>query len=388
MNLDEKRIVLLGSTGSIGKQALDVAENLNIRVKGITANTNVELIEKQIRKYKPSKAAMMDEKAASELRSRTADLNVKICSGLDGVCEVASMDDCDIVLNSIVGLAGLIPTLTAIENKKDIALANKETLVAGGELVKEAALRNNVAILPVDSEHSAIFQCLQGCSNTRSDIKRVILTASGGPFFGNTRNDLLSITKKEALNHPNWSMGAKITIDSATLMNKGLEFIEAIWLFNLKPEQISVIIHRESIIHSMVEYIDNSVIAQMGFPDMRIPIQYALTFPERTTSAARQLNLIDCGKLTFFEPDEETFNALRICKDAIKIGGTMPSAVNGANEEAVSLFLNDKISFLDISDLVEEVLKNHNIISNPTLDDILEADKSSRAYVRNLINMR
>lgn len=385
MKLNEKKLTILGSTGSIGTQSLEVAQKHGAVITGLTANRNVDMIERQIRQFRPKIAAMMDEGAAKQLKDNTKDIDIKILAGNEGVCEVAALTDSDMVLNAIVGLAGLMPTLAALNNKKDLALANKETLVAGGSIVKRAAFENKAAILPVDSEHSAIFQSMQGCANPKKEIKRILLTGSGGPFFGKSAEELKAVTKDEALKHPNWDMGAKITIDSATLMNKGLEFIEAVWLFNLKPEQIKVIIHRESVIHSMVEYVDNSVIAQLGTPDMRIPIQYALTYPERTASPAGELNLIEYGKLSFYEPDEKTFKALRICREAILTGGTMPAAVNGANEEAVRLFLNDKIAFYQIPELVEEVYKNHKTTDNPELADILEADRSSREYVRNII---
>ncbi len=301
-----KVLSVLGSTGSIGTQSLDVARKRDYRISALAAFSNVDLIEKQIREFKPEIAALVDEKAAADLKVRVADTPVKVYSGVDGVCECACEKTCDTVLNSVVGMAGLKPTLSAIDAKKKIALANKETLVAGGKLVYEKANENGVDILPVDSEHSAIFQCLQGCHD-KKQLKKIILTASGGPFFGKTIDELKNVTVSDALKHPNWSMGAKITIDSATMMNKGLELIEAVWLFGMKPEDIDIVVHRQSIIHSLIEFDDNSVLAQLGLPDMRIPIQYALTYPDRFESPVGELNLAKCGELTFFEPDYDPF---------------------------------------------------------------------------------
>ena len=321
----------------------------------------------------------MDEALAKELSIKVADTSVKVLSGMDGLCECSSADGADTVINSLVGMVGLKPTLSAIAAKKTVALANKETLVAGGYLVTNEAEKQNVSIYPVDSEHSAIFQSLQGAP--QNALKRIILTASGGPFFGYTKERLEAITKKDALKHPNWSMGQKITIDSATMMNKGLELIEAVWLFNMSPENIDIVIHRESVIHSLVEFVDNSVIAQLGVPDMRIPIQYALTYPQRIVSPVRQLSLTEYGKLTFFEPDYETFSCIDICKKAISLGGLYPAAVNGANEMAVNLFLNDRISFLQIPELVGLAMENAAKSQSFTLEDVLEADKAAREFV-------
>lgn len=376
-----KTISILGSTGSIGVQALDVAEKLNLKISALTANKSVKALEEQIRKYRPQIAVLMDEKSAEDLKIRTADTSVKILTGMDGLIAAASEESADMVLNSVVGMIGLEPTLAAINAKKDIALANKETLVAGGEIVMQSARENGVNIYPVDSEHSAIFQCLQGM-NSKKDLKRLILTASGGPFFGKTKDDLRDVKPEQALKHPNWSMGAKITIDSATMMNKGLEVIEACWLFDTNVEQIDVVVHRESIIHSLIEYNDNSVIAQLGVPDMRIPIQYALTYPDRIESPSAQLDLAQIGKMTFFSPDNETFECLDICKEAIRRGSLAPAAANGANEQAVELFLRGEIPFLEIAQLVRSAMENQPIKADFTLEDILNADRAAREFVK------
>lgn len=375
-----KRISLLGSTGSIGTQALDVARLQGYHITALTAHSNVEVMEQQIREFCPEIACMMDEKAAADLKARVRDLSVKIVAGMDGLCECAVCSKSDTVLNSVVGMVGLKPTLEAIYAKKTIALANKETLVAGGHLVMQAAKENGVAILPVDSEHSAIFQSLQG-SPRKEALKKIILTASGGPFFGKTTAYLEQVTAADALQHPNWDMGAKITIDSATMMNKGLELIEAVWLFDLPPAQIEIVVHRESIIHSLVEYQDNSVIAQLGVPDMRIPIQYALTYPERVPSPVRSLSLAEWGKLTFFEPDYDTFQCMQICRDAIAKGGLHPAAANSANEEAVQLFLKGKIKFTDIAYLVKEAMLRAPEQGDYTLADVFAVDCSAREFV-------
>ena len=373
-------ISILGSTGSIGVQSLDVCRMHGYNVVCLTANTNVEKMESQIREFHPALACLMDEKAAAQLKTRVADTPVKIVSGMEGLVECASYDGADTVLNSVVGMIGLIPTLEAIKAKKTIALANKETLVAGGSIVTRLAAENGVSILPVDSEHSAIFQALQGSPGKKA-VKKLILTASGGPFFGKSIGELEAVTPQDALKHPNWNMGAKITIDSATMMNKGLEFIEAKWLFDMPGDAIDIVIHRESVVHSAVVYRDNSVIAQLGVPDMRIPIQYALTYPERLESPVKELSLSDYGRLTFFEPDYETFKCINVCKKAIELGGVHPAAANGANEESVKLFLGGKIKFTDIAYLNEEAMKNAPDIKNPDLNDVLEADRNAREYV-------
>lgn len=375
-----KTLSILGSTGSIGTQSLDVCRMHGYSVKCLSANTDVDKMERQIREFKPELVCMMNENAAAELKTRVADTGVKVTCGMQGLIECATYPGSDIVLNSVVGMIGLMPTLEAIKAKKTIALANKETLVAGGSLVTSLAKENGVPILPVDSEHSAIFQALQG-SPSKDAVKKIILTASGGPFFGKTLSELETVTPQDALKHPNWNMGAKITIDSATMMNKGLEFIEAKWLFDMPNEDIEIVVHRESVVHSAIVYKDNSVIAQLGVPDMRIPIQYALTYPQREESPVAELSLADYGKLTFFEPDYETFKCINVCKKAIEMGGLHPAAANGANEESVKLFLNGKIKFTDIAYLNEEAMLKAADKKEFTLDDVLDADKAAREYV-------
>ena len=375
-----KKISILGSTGSIGKQSLDVIRMRGFSVTALTANSNVDIIEEQAREFRPKFVAMHDEKAAKELKIKLADTDTKVLSGIEGICECASLEETDTVLNSVVGMVGLRPTVAAIEAGKEIALANKETLVEAGKLVTGLAKKKGVRILPVDSEHSAIFQSLGGCTS-HSQIKRLILTASGGPFFGRKRESLSNVTVADALNHPNWSMGAKITIDSATMMNKGLELIEAAWLFDMPADKIDIVVHRQSIVHSLVEYVDNSVIAQLGVPDMRIPIQYALTYPERYESPVKQLNLTDFGTLTFEKADEDTFSCIRYCKQAFTRGGTATAVANSANEEANRLFREGKIGFLEIGDLVGEALENIPVKEDYTLDDIFETDLEARKYV-------
>lgn len=380
-----KSLSILGSTGSIGTQALEVCKAHNFRVCGLAAFQNVELLEQQARQWKPDLVCIFQEKKYRELKQRLSDCNIEIVTGMEGLCEAATMEQADTVFNSVVGMVGLKPTLAAIAAKKEIALANKETLVTGGQLVMSAAAQNKVPIYPVDSEHSAIFQCLQG--NDSKQLNRILLTASGGPFYGKTRKELEKVTIAQALSHPNWSMGAKITIDSATLMNKGLEFIEAMWLFHLKPEQIEVIVHRESVVHSAVEYCDRSVIAQMGVPDMKIPIQYALTYPERYPCEVKPLNLFDYGRLSFAKPDLDTFVCLKACIQAASKGGLYPAMVNGANEQAVELFLQGKLSFLEIGRLVEASISDlaHSTFvnrNNFTVDDIINTDSLAREFVR------
>lgn len=377
-----KSLIVLGSTGSIGTQALEVAKRDGYRVTALAAGSNAKLLEKQARQFKPRFVAAWDKKAAEELKLSLKDTDIKVLSGEEGVCTVAEGEG-DIVLNSIVGIAGLKPTLRAINAGKDIALANKETLVTGGEIVNRLAKEKNVKILPVDSEHSAIFQSLQG--SPEKALKKILLTASGGPFYSKTRKDLENVTVKEALNHPNWSMGAKITIDSATLMNKGLEVIEAVHLFGLPAKDIEVLVHRQSIVHSGIELSDGAVIAQLGTPDMRLPIQYALTYPQRSDYAFERLSLTDIGTLTFEKPDTETFRCLPLCIDAINQGGLAPTAVNGANEEAVALFLSGKIKFLQIADLVEKALISVNNKKEFDLEDILQADIKARDIVKQAI---
>lgn len=375
-----KRIALLGSTGSIGTQSLDVCRMHGYRVVCLTANRRVDLMETQIREFRPDLVCMMDPVAADDLRTRVADTGTKVLSGMDGLIECATYSGADTVLNAVVGMVGLQPTLAAIQAKKTLALANKETLVAGGHLVTNTAKAYGVDILPVDSEHSAIFQCLQG-SPEKGAVKKLILTASGGPFFGKTLAELENVTAADALKHPNWDMGAKITIDSATMMNKGLEFIEAMHLYQVPPEKISIVIHRESIIHSLVEYCDNGMIAQLGAPDMRLPIQYALTWPRRTAGPADPLDLCSCGPLTFAQPDLDTFRCLDLALKAARTGGTAGAILNGANEAAVALFLEDRIGFLEIADRVALALDRVPVIQEPSMTQILEADQAAREAV-------
>ena len=374
-----KKLVLLGSTGSIGTQTLDVAEECGYTVTALAAGRQVAPLEEQIRRFRPRYAAMYDESAAKDLRARVADLDVNILSGMDGLCELASLSEADLVLNSVVGMVGLQPTLAAVEAGHDVALANKETLVAGGALVMDAVREKGVKLLPVDSEHSAIFQCLQGAPE-KPAVKRLILTASGGPFFGKTAKELETVTLQDALKHPNWCMGAKITVDSASMMNKGLELIEARWLFDMEPSRIGVIVHRESIIHSLVEYVDNAVVAQLGVPDMRVPIQYALTYPDRTPSPVGELSLADVATMTFYKPDEDTFRCLPICREAITKGGMTPAAVNGANEQAVALFMQGKIGFMDIPKMAQAALEAQWPASGD-VQTVLETDRAARELV-------
>lgn len=378
-----KSLSILGSTGSIGTQSLDVARLRGYTVEALTAYSDVAHMEAQIREFHPKTVAMVEEKAAADLKVRVADTNTKVLSGKDGVCACARADGADTVLNSVVGMAGLEPTLAAIDAKKKLALANKETLVAGGQLVMEAAKKNGVSILPVDSEHSAIFQALQG-RPANAALKKIILTASGGPFFSKTKKELEKVTVADALKHPNWEMGAKITVDSATMMNKGLELIEAVWLFSVRPQDVQIVVHRESIVHSAVEYTDNSVIAQLGLPDMRIPIQYALTYPERFESPVGELSLSEIGKLTFFEPDYDTFQCINLCRTAINKGGLFPAAVNSANEQANAMFRRGEIGFLDIAARVAKVLETAPQKERYTLEDVLETDRWARETVASL----
>lgn len=375
-----ENLSILGSTGSIGTQTLDVARSLNIPVSALTASTNVKAVEEQVREFKPRLAVMFNEEAAKDLKTRLSDTNTVVEYGMEGLIHAATISEADTVLTSVVGMVGLKPTLAAINAKKNIALANKETLVTGGQLVMQAVKENGVNLYPVDSEHSAIFQCLQGM-NDKKELKKIILTASGGPFFGKKKSELENVTLEQALNHPNWSMGKKITIDSSTMMNKGLEVIEAKWLFDIDVDNIDVVVHRESIIHSMVEFTDNSVIAQMGVPDMRIPIQYAITYPQRVPSSVKPLSLTDIGTLTFAKPDYDTFTCLSQCIRAIKEGQLSPVAANGANEMAVELFLNNKIKFLQIGELVEQAVDNVSKSELTCVEDIINADKTAREFV-------
>lgn len=374
------KLSILGSTGSIGTQALEVVRDLkgiyDIDVVAVSGNSNIGMLEEQIREFNPKYAAVCDERAAKRLKTAVADTHCKVLSGQNGLCCIAAQTDADMVLSSIVGFAGLVPTMNAIEAGKDIALANKETLVTAGALFMNAVERRGVRLLPVDSEHCAIFQSLK--AGRHSEVKRILLTASGGPFFGRTRVELENVRKEQALAHPNWSMGAKITIDSATLMNKGLEVLEAHWLFGVDIDDIKVVVQRESIIHSMVEFNDKSVIAQMSVPSMKHPIQYAFTYPERLSSPDKEVDFAQLGRLTFAEPDEKTFRCLALAKAAGREGGIMPTVMNAANEAAVSKFLNGEIGFLDIADMVERAMSDFDNISDPTLDDIVAANAAVR----------
>lgn len=375
-----KNLTLLGSTGSIGVQSLDVARKNNINITALSAGGGrIDLLEQQAREFKPKTVAVFSENGAKELKSRLRDTDIKVLSGEDGVIETAVESDADTVLNAIVGIAGLKPTVNAIKAGKNIALANKETLVTGGKIVLSLAKEYGVSILPVDSEHSAIFQCLQGVPE--NSLKKILLTASGGPFFGKTAEELKNITPKQALMHPNWDMGAKITIDSATLMNKGLEVIEAVHLFGLKPSDIEVLVHRQSIVHSAVELCDGAVIAQLGVPDMKLPIQYALTYPDRTECLSERLDLSKIGTLTFDKPDFEIFLCLKTCIEAINEGKLKPVAANGANEVAVKLFLDGKIKFPDIGRIVKGAADNQKTVDTFTLSDIFDADNTAREFV-------
>lgn len=373
-------ISILGSTGSIGRQTLDVAEQLGLRVAALTAHASVERMEQQARAFQPRLVVMTDEASARDLAVRLADTKIRVLGGFPALTEAATAPECDTVVTAVVGMVGLQPTLAAIEGKKRIALANKETLVCGGELVMDAADRYGAEIVPVDSEHSAIFQCVQGCRD-RGEIRRLILTCSGGPFYGMSAQETGKMTREDALRHPNWTMGPKITVDCATLMNKGLEVIEAMRLYRLPLEKVSVVIHRQSIVHSLVEYRDGALLAQLGTPDMRLPIRYAMTCPNRGENPAAPLDLLQCPPLTFAQPDRETFPCLKLAEQAAMEGGTACAVLNGANEEAVRLFLTGKIGFYDISRLVEEARGQISVLQNPSLSELLEADAAARRYV-------
>lgn len=376
-----EKAAILGSTGSVGRQALDVCRHRNIKVSALSAGSNISLLEAQIREFSPSLCAVADEKAAADLAVRIADTETRIISGKNSAEQLARETDADTVLNSVSGIAGLRPTLATIRAGKKLALANKESLVTYGNTVMSEAEKMGVSILPVDSEHSAVFQCLSG-----QTIKKIILTASGGPFFGKKKDELSRITPADALAHPTWNMGNRITVDSATLMNKGFEVIEAIMLFGVRPDQVEVLVHRESIIHSMVEYTDNAVIAQLGTPDMRLCVQYALTYPERYDSPIAELDFVKLSKLTFAEPDVEAFPLLPLAFAAVKRGGVVPAVMNGADEAAVAMFLDGMIPFTGISDIVSEVTLTSPDIPNPTLDDIENADLEARCKARELAN--
>ena len=375
----KRKISILGSTGSIGRQTLDVVRAGGDTVLALTANRDAARMEEQCREFRPELAVMMDPEAAADLRVRLADTDIRVLEGMEGLIEAATIPKVDTVVTAVVGIVGLRPTIAAIQAGKRIALANKETLVCAGELVMKEAERWGAQIVPVDSEHSAIFQCLQGCAD-HGEVKRILLTASGGPFWGKTRAELETVTLADALKHPNWSMGAKITVDSATMMNKGLELIEAMRLYRLPAEKICVVVHRESIIHSAVEYCDNAVIAQLGVPDMRLPIQYALTWPERGEAVAKPLDLFACGTLTFAPPDEENFPCLALARRAAAQGGTATAILNGANEAAVGRFLAGEIGFMDIPRLVERAMEHVPAGAASTLEDVFEADRAARAW--------
>ena len=375
-----KKIAILGSTGSIGTQTLEVIrENKDIEVTGLAAGTNVDLLEKQIREFQPKLVAMWTEEKAKELKSRIRDLDVKVVSGMDGLLEIATMEESEILVTAIVGMIGIRPTIAAIKAGKDIALANKETLVTAGHIIMPLAKEKGVSILPVDSEHSAIFQSLQG--NTHDSIEKILLTASGGPFRGKSREFLKHVKLEDALKHPNWSMGRKITIDSATMVNKGLEVIEAKWLFDVAPENIQVVIQPQSIIHSMVEYKDGAVIAQLGTPDMKLPIQYALFYPERRYMPGDRLDFTKLSSIVIETPDMDTFLGLRYAYEAIGIGGSMPTVFNAANEYAVKQFLDRKIDFLDIYDIIRASMDHHNLIENPDIDEILATEQEVYEFI-------
>lgn len=375
-----KTITILGSTGSIGRQTLSVADELGLRVAALTAERNVELLEAQCRQYRPELAVLTDEAAAEELKVRLADMNIRVLAGAEALCEAAALPEADTVVAAVCGFAALRPTLTAIHEKKRIALANKETMVCAGQIMQAAARESGAEIIPVDSEHSAIFQCLMGCRD-RAEVKRLILTCSGGPFFGKTREELVCMTKSDALRHPNWKMGAKITVDCATLMNKGLEIIEAMRLYDLPLLKVEAVIHRQSVVHSLVEFVDGAVLAQLGVPDMRIPIGLAMTYPNRAHNPAPALDLLTCGPLTFDAIDETAFPCFVLAKQAAQLGGTACTALNAANEEAVGLFLQDKIGFYDIADAVEAALRLP-VVQEPSLADIFEADRLARIHTR------
>lgn len=378
-----KNIVILGSTGSIGTQTIDVLDSIEAQVCAISVNTNITRAEEQARALHPTLVAVYNEEKAKELKTKLADTDIRVVSGMDGLIEAATLPEADVVVTAVVGMVGLLPTMAAIEAEKAIALANKETLVCAGQIVMRAAREKGVPILPVDSEHSAIFQCLQGAAGNR--INRILLTASGGPFFGMSREQMRHVTKEQALHHPNWSMGAKITIDSASMMNKGLELIEAMWLYDVEPDDIDIVVHRESIVHSAVEFEDGSVIAQMGNPDMRLPIQYALTYPERVPCKVPPLDLPRRHNLTFFAPDEEAFPTLGLARRAAAARGNLGAIMNGANEAAVELFLHDKIPFYRIPELVQAAMDNVEYLPEITIEDVLASDRAAREIVRGLL---
>ncbi len=375
-----KKIGILGSPGSIGTQTLDIVRNnKDLQVVALAAGRNVQMLEEQIREFSPAIAVLWEEKATQEMRVRVADTNTKISCGMEGLLEIAVMEEMDVLVTAVVGMIGIKPTIAAIEGGKIIALANKETLVTAGHLIMPLAAKKKVPIFPVDSEHSAIFQSMHG--ENRERISKILLTASGGPFRGRSREELKKVTIEDALNHPNWSMGKKITVDSATLVNKGLEVIEAKWLFGVEPEKIQVVVHPQSIIHSMVEYVDGGIMAQLGMPDMKLPIQYALFYPDRRPMEGKRVDFYTLSSLTFEKPDTETFKGLAMAYDAIRLGGSMPTVYNAANERAVSLFLDGKLQFLEIYDLIQGAMEQHKTVLNPSVEEILEAEAQAYEYI-------
>ena len=379
----KKHLSILGATGSIGTQTIDILSSIDAEVVALTTNRNIKLLEQQARALHPKLCVAFDETAARDLKIALADTDITVMSGMDGLVAAATHPDCDTVVTAVVGMVGLLPTLAAIDAGKDIALANKETLVCAGGLVMEAARKKGVHILPVDSEHSAIFQCVQACQGNPLD--KIILTASGGPFFGKTAEELRTVTREQALKHPNWSMGAKITTDSATMMNKGRELIEAMWLYDLPQEKIEIVVHRESIIHSLIEFVDGAVLAQLGVPDMRLPIQYALTYPARVPCKVPRLSLAEVGKMTFYPPDDKAFPAMNLARQAASRKGNAGAVLNGANEAAVGLFLSDKLPFWRIPELVAQTMERIPFVNDPTLDDILTSDREAREAVLSLV---
>lgn len=375
-----KKLGILGSTGSIGTQALEVVRaNPELKVTALAAGSSVDKMEQQVREFKPEIAVMWEEKAARDLQERVSDMDVNVSYGMDGLMEIAAFSEVEVLLTAVVGMIGIRPTIEAIKNGKAIALANKETLVTAGHIIMPLSAQYNVPILPVDSEHSAIFQSLNGDAKNR--IEKILLTASGGPFRGKKREQLLDIQVEDALKHPNWAMGRKITIDSSTLVNKGLEVIEAKWLFDVTPEQIQVVVHPQSIIHSMVQYVDGGIMAQLGMPDMKLPIQYALFYPDRKPMDGKRVDFYELGSMTFEKPDTEAFPGLRLAYEALAAGGSMPTVYNAANEKAVSLFLDRKIKYLQIAELIEESMKRHKVIQNPDVNQILQAEAETYEFI-------
>ena len=375
-----KKIGILGSTGSIGTQTLDIVRNNeDLKVVALAAGSSVARMESQIREFAPSIAVMWSEEAAKELSARVADTGTRVLCGMEGLLEIAVMEEMEVLVTAIVGMIGIRPTIAAIEAGKTIALANKETLVTAGHIIMPLAAEKKVPILPVDSEHSAIFQSMHG--ENRERVSKILLTASGGPFRGRKREELTEITVEDALKHPNWSMGRKITVDSSTLVNKGLEVIEAKWLFGVEPDKIQVVVHPQSIIHSMVEYVDDGIMAQLGMPDMKLPIQYALFYPDRRPMEGKRVDFFELGSITFEKPDMDTFRGLQMAYDAIAVGGSMPTVYNAANEKAVALFLDRKIKFLDIYDIIQGAMENHKVIANPSVEEILQAEAATYEYI-------